>query len=293
MRFLICLRGQKLSRQTLHFGALMASRLGTDITVLYVAPGTRRSFWAEARIAREKMNEWAMDSPGNEVLRAARDHLMGLGLIRSGEDDDQFREVMVPGEDGSLELQRVGVEGAHVAFRFREGDALEQILAELRARHHEVLVIGAGPGRGGLTPRLLQFSSSSVLIVKNPRDIRYKILVATDATPPAHRAELLAIKTASYLGMELTFLSVVGKKVDRQFMGRHLERMAGLCKLKRVAQDTVIATGNVADRITAAAGDDHIVFLGSSRRGALRKLLFGSKTIDIAAKTNCPLLVVK
>jgi nucleotide-binding universal stress UspA family protein len=293
MRFLICLRGEKLSRPTLHFAATMAGRLSTDITVLFVAPGVRRSFSPEAEMVREMMNEWALDSPGNEVLRAARDHLEGIGFIRRDEERESYREVMAPGAGDALELQLVGRSGENVAFRYRQGDALEEILAELQTHRYDLLVIGSGAKRSPLVEKLLQFSEPSVLVVKNPRDIRYKVLACTDATPNAHRAELLAIKTASFLNMELTFLSVVKSESERTFMEKHLERMSGLCDLKSVPHRTVITEGNIVQETVRTAGDDHIIFLGRSRRGALKKLIMGSKAIKIIHGVNCPILAVK
>jgi nucleotide-binding universal stress UspA family protein len=293
MRFLICLRGERLSRPTLHFAALMASSLSTDITVLFVAPGVRRSFSQEAELVREKMNEWAIESPGMGVIRAARDHLESLGLIHVERQGGIEEDILQPTEGGALELRLMGRAGGRVDFRYRQGDALDQILEELRRPRYDLLVVGAGKGRSALVERLLKFSTSSVLVVKNPLDIRYKVLVATDATPAAHRAELLAIKTASFLKMELTFLTVVRSDKEREFMERHLDRMAGLCDLKRVPYKIVIAEGKVVKEAVKAAGEDHIVFLGRSRRSTLRKVILGSKTIQIVNRVNSPMLIVK
>ncbi|HUX06708.1 MAG TPA: universal stress protein [Acidobacteriota bacterium] len=293
MRFLICLRGDRLSRPTLHFAALMASRLSTDMTVLFVAPGVRREFTQEADLAREKMNEWAIDSPGMGVIKAARDHLESLGLISSEDNGNAYPDILEPGAGGALELRMAGRDGEHVAFRFRQGDALEQILEEMKTHRYDLLVIGAGARHSYLVDRLLQFSTSSVLVVKNPLDIRYKVLVATDASPAAHRAELLAIKTASFLKMELKFLTVVRNDEEREFMKKHLERMNNLCELKHVPCSAVTAEGNIVKEIIKAAGDDHIAFIGRSRHGALKKLVFGSKAIKIINGGNCPIVFMK
>lgn len=293
MRFLISLRDRERSMQTLHFAALLASRLSTDITVLYVAAGVRMSFSTEAEACKKKMSEWSLESPGNEVLLAAREHLASMGLIRATGERDGYHEVKVSSSGSAYELQQIGSEGENVSFRYREGDSLEQILEELRSKRYDLLVIGAGMGKSELVAGLLKFSPSSVLLVKNPQDIRYRILVATDATPPAHRAELLAIKTASFLGMEITFLSIIKDHDAREFMEKHLERMTRLCEMKNVSYNVKMIEGSVVEETTAAAGEDHIIFLGSSRRGTLKKFFLGSKTISIAERASCPMMVVK
>lgn len=293
MRFLICLRGEVLSRETLRFGTLMASRLGTDITILFVAERRRRSFSTEAHIADAKMGEWKLSSPGNEVLLAARDHLESMGLIGIEPGRRGPQEVMMPRGEGSFEIEFAGGGGTKVAFIYRWGDVLDEIMAELRSRRYDLLVIGGSKKRGGMTPVLLRFTTVSTLIVKHPKDIRYRILVGTDGSPPAHRAELLAIKTASFFKWELTLLAAVKTDKERAFMEKHLARMAALCELKRVPCRLLITGGDPVRLIAEEAGEDHVIFAGSSRRSLLTKLLLGSKAVRIAAAADCPLLMVK
>lgn len=293
MKFLVALYNRETARQNLQFAALFASRLSTDLTVFYVEPGVKRSVSPEIQLAREKMSEWAMDSGGLEVLREARDHLASMGLINPVPAGSGQMRRLIAGQGGEfLEYAGCGTGVQTVRFRYREGDSLEEIINELNQHHHEVLVMGAG-GKNDFLTRLLKFSPCSVLIVKNPRDIRYRLLVATDGTPPAHRAELLAIRTAGFLKMELTFLAIVNKREEEEFMKKHLERMSGVAAMKKVEHRTIITKGDVVGTIAETAGEDHIIFLGRSRRKALAKLLFGSKTIDVAMDANCPLLVVK
>lgn len=169
---------------------------------------------------------------------------------------------------------------------------MEEVLSEMEKHHHEILVMGAGNNKAFLR-HLLKFSPSSILIVKNPRDIKYKILVATDGTPPAHRAELLAIKTASVLKRELTFLAVAKTDEERTFLEKHFKRMSGVARMKGVEPNVMIREGNVVKEIVAAAGDNHFVYLGRSRRKALAKFFLGSKTIQMVGEIDCPMLLVK
>lgn len=293
MKFLVALYNRETARQNLQFAALFASRLSTDLTVFYVEPGVKRSVSPEIQLAREKMSEWEMASGGLEVLREARDHLASMGLINPVPVGSGHIRRLIAGQGGDfLEYPGCGSGIQTVRFRYREGDSLEEIISELGRHHHEVLVMGAG-GNNDFLSKLLKFSPCSVLIVKNPQDIRYRLLVATDGTPPAHRAELLAIRTAGFLKMELTFLAIVKTREEEEFMKKHLERMSGVAAMKRVEHRTVITRGDIVRTIDDTAGEDHIIFLGRSRRGALAKLLFGSKTIQVATSARCPLLVVK
>jgi nucleotide-binding universal stress UspA family protein len=292
LRFLIALYNKETARPNLQFAAILASRLSTDLTVLYVEPGMKRSMIQEMNLARMKMDEWHMESAGYQILRDAREHLASMGLIKPSGRAGELRQLVSIAGEYFVQLPGTGEGIEKVTFRYREGDSIEEILAEMREHHHEVLVIGASKNPEFLT-RLLKFSPSSILIVKNPQDIRYKILAATDGTPPAHRAELLAIKTASFLKMKLTFLTVARSGEERDFLEKHLKRMTGVCDMKKVEYEVIISEGDIVRNIADAAGDDHIIFLGRSRRKPLAKLFLGSKTIKVVEAANCPLLLVK
>jgi nucleotide-binding universal stress UspA family protein len=292
VRFLIALYNKDTARLNLHFAALMASRLGTDITVLYVEPGAKRSMVQEMNLARMKMSEWQMESTGYQILRDARELLASMGIIGSAEPTGELRQLINIAGEHFVQLRGMDSGIEKVTFRYREGDSLDEILAEMREHHHEVLVIGASPNKDFFN-RLMKFTPSSILIVKNPRDIRYRILAATDGSPPAHRAELLAIKTASYLNMHLTFLTVTGKAAEREFMEKHLKRMTGVCEMKSVSYDVIMEEGDVVKAIARHAGDDHLIFLGRSRRKPLAKFFLGSKTISVVQAVDCPLLLTK
>ena len=292
MRFLIALYNKETARQNLQFAALLASRLSTDITILYVEPSMKMSMMPEMTMAKSKMNEWHMDSTGYLVLREARDHLASMGLIKDTYREGELRQLVSLGKDHLVQMPGTTKAVEKVTFRYREGDNLAEILDEMREHHHEILVIGAAKNNDFLT-KLQKFSPSSILVVKNPQDIRYKILVATDGTPPAHRAELLAIKTASFLKRELTFVTVPKNKAHQEFMEKHLSRMSGVAEMKRVKHNIIYGKGDIVRAMADIAGKDHIIFLGRSRRKALAKLLLGSKTIKMVSEADCPLLLVK
>jgi nucleotide-binding universal stress UspA family protein len=292
MRFLIALYNRETARQIVDFSAQIAELFSTDLTVLFVEQDAKRSMSPEMQMVRGKMYEWHMESPGYKVLREARSQLEEMGIVASGEDSGQLRQLIAIAGDHYITMPGIKNEIKKVVFRYRIGDSLEEILDEMSEHHHEILVMGAGKNKTFLE-QLMKFSPSSILIVKNPRDIKYNFLVATDGTPPAHRAELLAIKSASVLKRKLTFVSVVKTSAEREFIEKHLDRMTGVARMKGLDPKVLILEGNVVQQITEHAGDDNIIFLGRSRRKAIAKFLFGSKTIKTVGAVNCPLLLVK
>lgn len=292
MRFLIALYNKETAGRIVDFAAQIAELFSTNLTVLSVEQDAKRSMSPEMQMVRGKMYEWHMETTGYQVLREARAQLAAMGIVESGEDSGQLRQLIAVAGDHYVTMPGKREEIGKVVFRYRIGDSLEEILEEMKEHHHEILVIGAGRNKSFLD-QLLRFSPSSILIVKNPRDITYKILIATDGTPPAHRAELLAIKTASVLKRELTFLSVYKNDDEKAFLEKHLARMTGVAKMKGLEPKVILEQGDPVKKIVQTAGDDHIVFLGRSRRKALAKFLFGSKTIKTVGSAECPLLLVK
>ena len=104
MRFLIALYNIETARKNLQFAAILASRLSTDLTILYVEPSVKHSLTTEMQLAREKMNEWQMESPGYKVLSEARDHLSSMGLIHHRGRVGELRQLIQIAGDHYIQI---------------------------------------------------------------------------------------------------------------------------------------------------------------------------------------------
>ena len=170
---------------------------------------------------------------------------------------------------------------------------------------------------GSVSGSLVAHSPSPVLVVRKPNTKKLafkKILVATDGSENASKAEKLGIVLAKALGSNLTFISVVylpptayalggGSGFDsamislREGAGKAVSNAADLAKNNSVLTDTrvidefqspVLAITRLAEK------EDHdLILLGTRGLGGFRKLALGSVAQGVVNYANCSVLVAK
>ena len=290
---LICVGSEEFSEDTIRFGARTAAALEADVSVLYVEPHAPRTFGAEIALARTKLREWEIDLPGVRVLRYARELLTELGLAaRDRNGEVVLRHALRPGIGGAYELHLVGSYGEEVRLRLREGRIVEQIVQELDTHHYSVVVLGA-PQKRRLLHEIVQFANASVLIAKNAQREYYDLLLPVDDSEAARRARHLASLVAHARRLRVLVLSIAESE-DKLPQAQGLaEQEAGLVARRGIEVQARSAVGDIVEEICKAAGDDHIIVLGASRRHDVWKYLFGSRSIRVVQRAQSPVLVVK
>ena len=290
---LICVGSEEFSEDTIRFGARAAEALEADVSVLYVGLETTRSFRPEVALARTKLREWELDLPGVRVLRFARDVIAEMGLAaRDGNGEVVLRHSLRPGIAGAYELHLVGSYGEQVRLRLREGRIIEQIVEELDSHHYSVVVLGA-PQRRRLLHEIVQFANASVLIARNARREYYDLLLPVDHSDAARRARHLASLVAHALHLRVLVLSIAESNEKLPEAQALAEQEAGIVARRGIEVQARSAVGDIVEEICNAAGDDHIIVLGASRRHDVWKYLFGSRSIRGVQRAKSPVLVVK
>ncbi|MGD8239305.1 MAG: universal stress protein [Armatimonadota bacterium] len=290
---LICVGGEEFSEDTIRFGARTAEALEADVSVLYVGLETARSLSPEVTLARDKLSEWEIDHPGVRVLRYARDVIADEGLAARDRNGEVVkRHSLRPGIGGAYELHLVGSYGEEVRLRLREGSIIEQIVSELDSHHYSVVVLGA-PQRRRLLHEIVQFANASVLIAKNAQREYYDLLLPVDDSEAARRARHMASLVAHALHLRVLVLSIAESAAQLDEAQALAEREAGIVARRGIEAQARSAVGDVVEEISKAAGDDHIIVLGASRRRHVWQYLFGSTPITVVQRAESPVLVVK
>lgn len=198
-------------------------------------------------------------------------------------------------------------------------------LIKYAIRESSDLVVAGTRGLGGfkrmllgsVSGNLVSNSTSSVLVVRKPKTKKLsfkKILVATDGSESASKAENLAIVLAKALGSKLTFISVVYLPPNAYAVGggsgfessmislrdgaaKAVSKAAILAKNNDVLADTkvidefqspVLAITRVGEK------EDHdIIVVGTRGQTGLRKLALGSVAQGVVHYARCSVLVVK
>jgi nucleotide-binding universal stress UspA family protein len=273
------------------FGTWFATKISTEITLLYVELEPSLAFKKETEIALQKLMEWNLDTPAVKILRMAMDRLEEVNLLKIVRGKPKIVHDLQQWGD-SWELHLESFTGNAIRLKTRTGDIVEQILAENRDNHADLLIVGASQKRK-LLPKIITFIDSSVLVIKNLIDHRYELMIATDGSEMAHKAEYVAIKTAQTYERKLTLMSVVNTDEERKVIETHFSRMSKIIEKRGIEYSLDIRSGNVVEQIVEAAGDKKIIFLGGTRKNVLLKYLFGSKSLKICREANAPIFIVK
>lgn len=291
MKTMVCIGGVYDSVPTLQFGTWFATKIATEIKLLYVEKESSLAFRKETEIAFEKLLEWNLDLPAVRILRIAMKRLEEVHLLKLAKGKPKVvHDLRKVGDAWQLCLK--SFQNQDICFRTRQGNIVEQLLRENKEDHSDLLIVGASLKRK-LLPKIVTFVDSSVLVIKNLIDHRYEILVATDGGDSAHRAEYVAIKTAQYFERRLTFLAVVNSDEERRKMEIHLKRMSGIAARKKIDVAVEIREGAAVEEMIKAASDRKIIFIGESKKNLLRQYFLGSKALRLCKKAQSPVFIVK
>jgi nucleotide-binding universal stress UspA family protein len=293
MRFLMCIGGVEPSAETIRFGGRIAKAFEADISVLYVQPRAPHAVRKEIQLAREKLSEWEIDLPGVRVLRAAYQILSEEGVLRpSGSCEAAEFRALKPEVRGAYELELPGTQGQNIRLRIREGDIVDEVNKEAESEQRDLVIFGASRQRR-LLEKLIQFVNCSVLIVKNPKNVDYELLLCTDSSGPARKAEIFTARLAHFLRSRVLVFSVAKFRNREHVAMEGAERASRLLTKASVPHSVAVRTGNVVEEIARASRDNTVVILGASRRPEIWKLAFGTKADRIAERVACPVLIVK
>jgi nucleotide-binding universal stress UspA family protein len=154
------------------------------------------------------------------------------------------------------------------------------------------VIFGASRQRQ-LLQNLIQFINCSMLVLKNPRDVKYEFLICTDSSPASRKAELFGAKLARFLDSPVRLLSVAKLK-DNEHLAREGAQRASKFLVKAGVQHTILVrVGDVLDVIASQAQENSVVVMGASEMSELKKLFLGSKPSKVVERVPGPVVIVK
>jgi len=293
MKFLTCIGGGETSTETIRFGLMIAKAFNADVSLLYVQPHFPHAVRQEMKLAREKLSEWQIDLPGVEVLHAAQAILLEEQFLKTTDSGEVVQKhALKAAIRGAHEIHLYGTRGEDVRLRLRDGDIISEVNAEVESAQHDLVILGASQQRR-LLHKLIHFVNCSMLIVKNPKQVRYELLICTDGSPASRKAEVFGIRLAQSLGAIVQLLSVARSRNREHAAMEEAERVSKSMAKASVHYTIAVRVGKMVDAVAELAREDTLVVLGTSPVSELRKLLFGSIPTRIIHRINCPILIVQ
>lgn len=293
MHFLICIGGEKYSRDTLCFGVRMAAALKADVSILFVRPRVSYFFKQEAQVAARKVEEWEIESAEVRVIQAVQEILEQENALRKTEGRVDVRHQPKAGIRGAFEYHLYGRQGENIRIRVREGDVVDSIVRETLETEFDVVLVGAPRDGGRLVRQIIQYIDTSVLIVKNPRNAPYRLLLCLDDSEASRKALDFGVRTARLLETSVDLLCIYSYPWEEHNALNVAERAQRLLKRFGVPCTLRLRRGAVARTILKESEAEHIVVMGSSEKPSLYQFFFGSTAVEIGRRGKSPVLVVK
>jgi nucleotide-binding universal stress UspA family protein len=264
---LLATDGSEVSQGAVRVALHMASRCGSQLTVMHMArtlpdyamfnPNGVRQAEEEGRAVLKEVEQQA----GTECVNCAP-------VLRYG--DEPVHEIATQAEESQSDVVVMGRRGVHWLERLVLGEAAARVVGHV---HCSVLVV---PAESGIWDK--------------------GILLAVDGSRFADAAAVAAGHLAKRCGLPVTVLSVCANDDLKCDMVQAMaDRVRDLLRQEGVPADSVVKEGNPAQAIVAAAAENEcdLIIVGSHGRTGLDRLLMGSVSQQVVIQAKCPVLVVK
>lgn len=299
MKLLVYINGGSSSVKALHFAAHLARTLDADLAVITVRSGTHATELPPPFGRDVDLTDRRHLPAGLQIMAHAMEVLIEEGLFER-QETDAVRLSELP--NGHLFICQ-SKSGKRIPFYVCYGPMIETLNHEIDQRHYDLLVV-APPQRGRLlkmvmgdtTRKLVLDMHASVLIVRGGgADSRYVICVDGSAASKRQSAMLKHFLPAIGPPVELAWVrtpnsDATAVEAAENCLERARQWMATGGKQFKILQ----LKGERPDEvISAAAGDNAVIFLGASLRHHIYRRLIGSLSTQILARTASSVLVVK
>jgi len=294
MKILIGISSKKFSEPTLDVGMRISSTLNSSTTILDVGEKINEFSYKDVSIANQLMESWDLDRPGVDVLEWAHNYLQSENYITKSSIDNGFsKNLLIDKGSRRSEVFLKGAVVKNLSLILRNGDIVEELRDEVQSFNYDLTIIG-GSGKRRMAHDLVQYIDSSIFVVNNfNRKQTYRILLAVDDSKGSKKAVKFAVRVAQAFNIEVDIVSISNKeKISEKVysVSLHAEKMMRRTGVKSKVRSI---EGDLVNTLIDAAGDDHIIIMGTSSQSPISKFFLGSKPLAVMESCNCPIVIVK
>ena len=294
MKILIGISSKKYSEPTLDVGMRIASILNSSTTILDVGEKINEFSYKDVSIANELMESWDLDRPGVDVLEWAYNYLQKENYIAKSSNETGFsKNLLVDKGSGRFEVFLKGSAVKNISLILRNGDIIEELRDEVQSYNYDLTIIG-GSGKRSMAHDLVQYVDSSIFVVNNfNQKQKYKILLAVDESRGNKKAVKFAVRVAQAFNIEVDIVSISNEvKISEKLRLASL-RAEKMMRRTGVKSKISFIEGNLVNTLVDAAGDNHIIIMGTSSQSPISKFFLGSKPLAVMESCNCPVVIAK
>ena len=294
MKILIAISSKEYSEPTLDVGMKISRSLKASTTIVDVGNKISEFSSKDVSMANELMKSWDIDRPGVDVLEWAYNYLAENNYIKGQTIESGFpKNRLIESSSGRSEvfLKESSVE--NLSLILRNGDIIEELRDEVNTHEYDVTILG-GSRKRNMAHDLVQYIDSSIFVVNNfNAKEKYRILLAVNDSPSTSSAVKYGVRVAQAFNIEVDLLTI---SRNEHFGYGYKKASSWASKLLRrsgVKAKAHFKTGDFANTIVEAAGNNHIIIMGSSSQSPITKFFMGSKPLSVMQTCNCPVLIVK
>ena len=294
MKILIAISSKEYSEPTLDVGMKISRSLKASTTIVDVGNKISEFSSKDVSMANELMKSWDIDRPGVDVLEWAYNYLAENNYIKGQTIESGFpKNRLIESSSGRSEvfLKESSVE--NLSLILRNGDIIEELRDEVNSHEYDVTILG-GSRKRNMAHDLVQYIDSSIFVVNNfNAKEKYRILLAVNDSPGTSNAVKYGVRVAQAFNVEVDLLTI---SRNEHFGYGYKKASSWASKLLRrsgVEAKAHFKTGDFANTIVKAAGNNHIIIMGSSSQSPITKFFMGSKPLSVMQTCNCPVLIVK
>ena len=294
MKILIAISSKEYSEPTLDVGMKISRSLKASTTIVDVGNKISEFSSKDVSMANELMKSWDIDRPGVDVLEWAYNYLAENNYIKGQTIESGFpKNRLIESSSGRSEvfLKESSVE--NLSLILRNGDIIEELRDEVNSHEYDVTILG-GSRKRNMAHDLVQYIDSSIFVVNNfNAKEKYRILLAVNDSPGTSNAVKYGVRVAQAFNIEVDLLTI---SRNEHFGYGYKKASSWASKLLRrsgVEAKAHFKTGDFANTIVKAAGNNHIIIMGSSSQSPITKFFMGSKPLSVMQTCNCPVLIVK
>ena len=294
MKILIAISSKEYSESTLDVGMKISRSLKASTTIVDVGNKISEFSSKDVSMANELMKSWDIDRPGVDVLEWAYNYLAENNYIKGQTIESGFpKNRLIESSSGRSEvfLKESSVE--NLSLILRNGDIIEELRDEVNSHEYDVTILG-GSRKRNMAHDLVQYIDSSIFVVNNfNAKEKYRILLAVNDSPGTSNAVKYGVRVAQAFNIEVDLLTI---SRNEHFGYGYKNASSWASKLLRrsgVEAKAHFKTGDFANTIVKAAGNNHIIIMGSSSQSPITKFFMGSKPLSVMQTCNCPVLIVK
>lgn len=273
MKILVCVYAATHNDVAVDAAGRIANATGGEVTAMFVKPEPP-----------ERYKAW-MDIPSGHKGKSIRELYQEL----EGVTDTIFKRV----DDI---LGKYNVVPKKITTK---GKITQEILSHVDENEYDLVVVGTtglkGIHRsmvGSVSYQVAENAHVPVLVVKKDGNFE-KMLICTDGSEDAERAEHFGGLLASKMGMSVDLLSVSPEGLPKDEAEQCCARGQEILKLEGVEANLIIKTGKVRPAILDEAPNYDIVAIGSRGLGTAKRIIMGHVSLNVVEHGESNILVVR